>query len=166
MIVVYQPKQEERAHEHHVELDRHCAPCNQVFAAQVIGLGKGRAGTGADAAFEAEDNAQRDAALLVRLARCPRCGAREGAALRSVLVSLFFMCALGVAAGWAAWVLQGALTARDDETLVLGLVVASIAVFGVGIYRSAQRFIGSKNRVQFLASSKQDNKQGPYRSSV
>jgi hypothetical protein len=166
MIVVYQPKQEEREHEHHVELDRHCAPCNQVFAAQVIGLGSGRAGTGADAAFEAEDNAQRDAALLVRLARCPRCGAREGAALRSVIISLAAWCVLAGVLGWLAWAMEKAMNRRDDQTIVLGLAAGAIATLGVGIYRTAQRFIGSRNRVQFLASNKSDNKQGPYRSKV
>ena len=103
---------------------------------------------------------------MLLIARCPRCGAREGAALRSVAISLALWCVLAVALAWVAWAMQKAMTARDDQTIVLGLAAGVIATLGVGIYRTAQRFMGSKNRVQFLASNKSDNKQGPYRSKV
>jgi len=90
-------RSETAKHELEVELDHHCAPCGKTSAAWVRGtavvvekrtiIDQG----GSDAAFLAETEAQRNAALLIRLARCPRCHRRDGSEMRKLAIRFGWM---------------------------------------------------------------------------
>ena len=170
LVYARHSKQEERDYEHRVELDRHCSPCNAVFPAYVIGRGHAAAPTGADAAFDAEDAAQRDAALLVRLAPCPRCGRREAAAVRSHYLAM----AGGVLGGLALVAVALILVALGafESGAMSGGSVKLVAVLGVGglvllvvsFKKSYARWRGSRDRVHFLPAPAPNEPQGPYRS--
>src|SRR5262249_52230835 len=74
-----------------VELDHHCPYCGTVSPATVVGKGHGSTGgafldNGRQEARDlARDSSQRDAALLIRMATCPRCHRRDEGEIRALV---------------------------------------------------------------------------------
>jgi len=115
---------------------------------QVLGKGEARYSRGnvTDARLAAQHAAWSDAALLAGLAPCPRCGAREGRAVRAVVFHAFIRLALAAAilgvceyAERAEWIDLGPLW-----LVAIGfawvLLVSAVAV-------NIRRFVGAKKRV-------------------
>jgi hypothetical protein len=86
----------------HVELDHHCEHCGAVSPAVVMGRGSGR-DRGGDGQFLAETDAQRDAAALIRLAKCPLCSRRNPTGVRALWKRAGWVLAGCIAFGAAAF---------------------------------------------------------------
>ena len=126
-----------------VELDHQCEHCGAVSPAMVSGRAVAseqrfifEAGS-SDAQFLAETEAQRDAALLIRVVRCPRCQRRNAAELRTLWMPMLWM-ALGATAL--------AIAGLAVVPLVMLVLIGGLA-FGV---RAVKALRGSDRRVRFL----------------
>jgi hypothetical protein len=112
--------------------DHYCPHCRAVSQAIAVGTGDGAPGFGSDVAeavAHARNNAQLDAARAVKLARCPRCGRRDGAEVRRFLVgSLVSGTLIGAGAGVLAFLF----------TLSSGYALAAV---GAGLAGGALRFV-------------------------
>jgi hypothetical protein len=149
-----------------VELDHHCPHCGTVSPALVRGRGFATESRslldlgGSDAQFKGEVTAQRDAALLIRLARCPACGKRDPKGIRVLWMR-------------AVWVLLGAvaldliaMTMRDADVPwhhALGLLAGFVGGIWLLLAAVAWRQLrGSNERVRFITPPAPPA--GPYRS--
>jgi hypothetical protein len=133
-----------------VELDHHCERCGAVSTAIVLGRGSGSDRDG-DGRFLADTNAQRDAAALIRLARCPRCSRRNPSAVRR----LWWRGGLAVVAIAALAAFVGALGDGPFDLALLSKltlgpfgVMALIAV-AVTAGITVRQLLGSEDRVRF-----------------
>ena len=137
-----------------VELDLHCAACGVSSSAWV--RGRSLPVVGPDATFLAEVEAQRDAAAIIRLAQCPRCGTHDPRELRAVAKRFGWS-----AAGVATFVL--ALGALSDPLRALAacwpLLAGAWALQGGSLYMKLR---GAKTRVRFNTAATETC--GPYRS--
>jgi hypothetical protein len=132
-----------------VALDHHCPHCRHVAEATVRGEGSATSADfnpQSDANFHAKDNAQRDAALLIRLAPCQKCRMRDGAEVRRLFIGgvLHVIGAVGLAG--VAYVLFF-LGAFEVYTLLLCLGALSMLFYAV--YTPLKRWRGSTERVRF-----------------
>jgi hypothetical protein len=95
--------------------------------------------------------AQEEAARLILLARCPRCGRRGPTAVReliggSIALALAGVVLLAVAAGLLAL----GPPDRSADKLVATCAVGGAAVIGFAFTRVRSRWRGSDERVRFL----------------
>jgi hypothetical protein len=129
-----------------VELDHHCPHCHTVSAAKVQGKGVGIERRfffelgGSDAQFLAETEAQRDAARLIRVARCPRCQLRDGAEVRKLWLPLLWTALVVLALAWLA------PHARIPLAVLLPLLELLLG------RRAVRALRGSDRRVQFIGT--------------
>jgi hypothetical protein len=170
-MIVYVNKTETASATHDVELDHACSACNKVSPAWVRGKATVTESRGAfspgssDAQFLAETEAQRNAAMLIRIARCPHCQTRDPVEMRKVWMRLVWAF-VGIEACHAVW---AALGYRDYFVDWMGLASTSLGVqlvglgaVGIKIWRDLQ---ASDTRVRFIKEQKSEE-QGPYRSAV
>jgi hypothetical protein len=155
---------------HDVELDHACGVCEKTSPAWVRGkatIVENRTGIeagGSDAQFLAETEAQRNAALLIRIARCPHCTRRDPEQMRKLWMR-FVWVILAVEVAHALFALIGA---TDDYARVW--LRAAPTMFGAALVLLIS--VGSKTwvdlrasdtRVRFLKETKSEAV-GPYRS--
>jgi hypothetical protein len=162
-LITYIGKQASARTEVQVELDHHCSLCQKVSAAVVKGRGRATeqrtllepgGSISADARFNAEVNAQRDAATLIRLAVCPHCGRRDpievrrfltGTILPPVAIAILIALALDFFAEGPAPSLAGMIA-----------VVFAVAALYI-VWRATTMFRGSRARVDFVSGSALDS---------
>jgi hypothetical protein len=144
-----------------VELDHHCSACGKTSTAWVIGRGSASSSTGAfghrasDVQFMAETEAQRDAAAIIRLVRCPYCEKRDPAEMRAALTPLAIWPGSILAASWL-------LLWGFEVPLWLGGSLAAVTLLAIG-GKLVGRLRGTTLRVRFLREAVPSEPQGPYR---
>jgi hypothetical protein len=134
--------------EHALEHTRTCAGCRSVIQLQVLGKGEARYSRGntTDARLAAKHAAWSDATLLAGLAPCPRCGTREGRAVRAVVLHVFVRLALAAAIlGVCEYAERNAQMDLGPFWLVALGVVWVLFVSAVAV--NIRRFVGAKKRV-------------------
>jgi hypothetical protein len=127
-----------------IELDHHCSECGAVSSARVLGEQSGMAGQDARIA------AQEEAAQLIRLAPCPRCGKRGRRAASRLIGGSALMAASGVVLLLVAWVMVQIGALQDGGERLVG--VTAFAAGGlpiVAFLRARSRWRGSTERVHF-----------------
>ncbi len=126
-----------------VELDHTCPHCGVVSPALVSGhslvseqrfiLEQGSS----DAKFLAETEAQRDAALLIRVVRCPRCQRRDSAEIRKLWLPL-------------VWITLGAAALGLASLAVIPIAMLLLLGWAATGVRAMRALRGSDRRVRFL----------------
>jgi hypothetical protein len=133
--------------EHRLERTRVCHGCRATLLVNVLGKGEARYhhGAAAQARTDAEQAARADAALLSGLAACPRCGAREGVAVRQVIFhALIRLCAAAAVVAVAWW--------SEIPPAKFVAVLAAWALFVSHVAVNIRRFVGAKRRVEITLS--------------
>jgi hypothetical protein len=112
---------------------------------RVVGKGEARydGGKAVQARHTAVERAQADAILLAGLARCPRCGARQSAAVRKVIGHVALRLVLAAAVlGVAEW-------SEIDLAMFAALLVAwCLLVSAIAV--NVRRFLGATKRVEVI----------------
>jgi hypothetical protein len=139
--------------EHTLAHARTCVGCRAVLQLVVVGKGDARysEGDATTARHEAKQAAAADAALLAGLVACPRCGAREGRAVRAVALHAIVRLVLAAAVlGIADWIERSA----GVELTLLWVVAAGIAwvLFVSAVAVNIRRLVGAKKRVTITVS--------------
>ncbi len=151
-----------------VELDPNCAYCGKTSAAMVTGKGSASenksvfAPDGSDAGFLADVEAQRDAAELIRLARCPKCGRRSAEGIRGLwmrFVWLGILFAVLAAVGW--WAVDEKMLGASDARMYYAIF--AVGSFGPLAWKTYEKMRGSRERVCFISSTTSEPRD-PYRS--
>lgn len=128
--------------------DHYCPHCGAISQAVAVGTGFGNPGFGSnvsEAIAHAQSNAQLDAARSVKLARCPKCGRRDGQEVRRLLVgSLVAGLLLGGAAGVIAFFLT--FSSLVAALGVLAGAAGGLFRFGLKLHRSNQVYLNAPPR--------------------
>jgi len=170
-MIVYAQKTETRSATHDVELDHACGACKKTSPAWVRGQATVTESRGAfemgssDAQFFAETEAQRNAAMLIRIVRCPHCGVRDPGEMRKVWMRLVWTF-LAIEIFHALWATLGSHDYFDDwmrlASTAIGVQLVGLAGVGFKIWKDLR---ASDQRVRFINEPASDA-QGPYRSAV
>jgi len=168
-MITYLDRVTTAKHELDVDLDHHCSLCGKTAAAWVRGKAvvqenRSLLEMGAsDAAFLAETEAQRNAALLVRIARCPACKQRDPGEMRP-LVMRFVWAIVGVEAAHLLLAMLGSSSSFLTSYLRVWYPIAILltcVMVGVGA-KTLRDLRASDVRVRYIRETEET--QGPYRS--